>query len=103
MNKATLTYRGWWDIYEFPPEGWAVDENTGSPLGGHDFYTNGKSPLNGQKRALVMSTKLTEEQREHVKSLLQEKAIAGNASVNKIKQTNKARFRWLARKRKSEG
>jgi hypothetical protein len=77
MNEATLTYRGWWDIYEFPPEGWVIDENTGSPLCGHDFYTNGKSPLNGQKRALVMSKKLTHEQREHIKALLQEKLSHG--------------------------
>lgn len=77
MNGATLTYRGWWDIYELPPEGWMMDENTGSPLCGHDFYTNGKSPLNGQKRVLVMSTRLTEEQREHIKKLLQEKLSQG--------------------------
>ena len=76
MNKATLKYR-WWNVYEFPPEGWVIDENTGSPLCGHDFYTNGKSPLNGQKRALVMSKKLTHEQREHVKELLQEKLLHG--------------------------
>lgn len=77
MKKATLTYRGWWDIYEFPPEGWVMDDTAGSPLCGHDFYTNGKSPLNGQKRALVMSTKITEEQRDLIKELLQEKLLQG--------------------------
>ena len=76
MKKATLLYRGW-DVYEFPPEGWVIDELTGSPLYGHDYYTNGKSPLNGQKRVLVMSTKLTHEQRERAKALLQEKLLQG--------------------------
>lgn len=48
MNK----YRDW-DILEELPAGWVVDEKTGSPLYDCVFITNGKSPLNGQKRALL--------------------------------------------------
>ena len=42
-----------WELYEEPPEGFSIDKHTGSPLSGYDFFTNGKSVLNGQKRVLV--------------------------------------------------
>ena len=45
-------YKGW-DLLDSLPDGWKFDKNTGSPLFGYDFATNGKSPLRGQKRALV--------------------------------------------------
>lgn len=48
MNR----YMGW-ELYEEPPEGFSIDKHTGSPLSGYDFFTNGKSVLNGQKRVLV--------------------------------------------------
>jgi len=51
-HNGVKTYR-YWEILEAMPEGWAVDKKTGSPLGGHVFVTNRKSPLNGQKRALL--------------------------------------------------
>jgi hypothetical protein len=35
------------------PEGWIIDKYCGSPLYGFVFCTNGKSILNGGKRALV--------------------------------------------------
>ena len=47
-----MTYQGWECLEEMPP-GWRVDETTGSPLYGHVFVINGKSPLYGQKRALL--------------------------------------------------
>lgn len=50
MNK----YKDW-EVYEVLPMGWKVDSSCGSPLHGFDFCTNGKSILNGGKRALVRS------------------------------------------------
>ena len=42
-----------WEILETLPEGWVIDKCCGSPLYGFVFCTNGKSILNGGKRALV--------------------------------------------------
>lgn len=42
-----------WELYDKPPEGFSIDKHTGSPLTGYDFYTNGKSVLNGGVRILV--------------------------------------------------
>ena len=42
-----------WDILEKLPDGWKIDKTVGTPLCGHEFITNGKSVLNGQKRALL--------------------------------------------------
>lgn len=52
MNK----YKDW-EVYEVLPIGWKIDTSCGSPLHGFDFCTNGKSILNGGKRALVRSTR----------------------------------------------
>ena len=48
MNK----FRGW-TLYEEMPEGWVIDKTCGSPLTHYVFITNGKSILNGGKRALL--------------------------------------------------
>lgn len=48
MNK----YKDW-EVLEVLPIGWKVDNSCGSPLSGYDFCTDGKSVLNGGKRALV--------------------------------------------------
>ena len=42
-----------WEMIEELPKGWVVDKTAGSPLCGYEFCTNNKSPLKGQKRALV--------------------------------------------------
>lgn len=42
-----------WKLYDELPLGWVIDKTAGSPLHGYEFCTNGKSVLNGQKRALV--------------------------------------------------
>jgi len=57
LHKAgvsTSTFRGW-EVYEVLPFGWKIDNSCGSPLHGFDFCTDGKSVLNGGKRALVRS------------------------------------------------
>lgn len=46
------SFKGWKVLQEMP-EGWKLDKTVGSPLYGHVFITNGKSALNGQKRALL--------------------------------------------------
>jgi mannose-6-phosphate isomerase-like protein (cupin superfamily) len=46
-----------WEVYEVLPLGWKIDNTCGSPLNGYDFCNNGKSVLNGGKRALVRSIK----------------------------------------------
>lgn len=42
-----------WPVYDTLPPGWVIDRTAGSPMYGHAFITNGKSLLNGQKRALM--------------------------------------------------
>ena len=42
-----------WELFESLPDGWKIDKSAGSPLCGYEFCTNGKSVLNGQKRALL--------------------------------------------------
>ena len=42
-----------WDILEELPRGWIIDKTAGSPAPNTVFVTNGKSPLKGQKRALL--------------------------------------------------
>ena len=51
-HDDTLKFRDW-EILETLPEGWIIDKYCGSPLYGFVFCTNGKSILNGGKRALV--------------------------------------------------
>ena len=43
----------WWDILDDLPKGWVIDKTAGSPAPNTVFITNGKSPLKGQKRALL--------------------------------------------------
>ena len=45
-------YKGW-QIVESIPEGWVVDKHSDSPLPNSVFITNNKSPLKGQKRAIL--------------------------------------------------
>ena len=45
-------YKGW-DVLEELPKGWMIDKTSGTPLCGYEFITNGKSVVNGQKRALL--------------------------------------------------
>jgi hypothetical protein len=45
-------YRDWYILEELP-DGWIIDKTAGSPAPNTVFITNGKSPLKGQKRALL--------------------------------------------------
>jgi hypothetical protein len=42
-----------WEIVEIMPQGWGICIYVGSPLAGHVFITNGKSPLKGEERKLL--------------------------------------------------
>ena len=51
-GRAMSNYNGW-PLLDSMPDGWTIDKNAGSPVHGYVFVTNGKSVLNGQKRALL--------------------------------------------------
>lgn len=42
-----------WQMLDELPNGWRFDKTAGSPVHGYVFATNGKSVINGQKRALI--------------------------------------------------
>ena len=50
---GAATYKGWWPMLEEMPAGWSIDRTAGSPVHGFVFITNGRSPINGQERALL--------------------------------------------------
>ena len=50
---AMERYRDWWDIYDELPDGWEIDQKNDSPMARTVFIVKGKSPLTGQKRALL--------------------------------------------------
>lgn len=45
-----------WPMLDELPDGWKFDKTVGSPVHGYVFATDGKSVINGQKRALVRSS-----------------------------------------------
>ena len=45
-------YKGW-EIVDSIPDGWVIDKLSDSPLPNSVFITNNKSPLKGQKRAIL--------------------------------------------------
>lgn len=53
-----------WEILNELPDGWKVDKTAGSPAPNTVFITNGKSVLNGQKRALLKVEKVIEKVKE---------------------------------------
>jgi hypothetical protein len=71
---STSTFRDW-EVYEVLPLGWKIDNSCGSPLHGYDFCTNGKSILNGGKRALVRSIRKGTPRIEFVQPIKQTKIV----------------------------
>lgn len=91
-----------WQILEEIPAGWKIDKTVGTPLCGHEFITNGKSVLNGQKRALIKLGKNIK--KENIKTENIVKKVEKNVNVkDKIidKQTAKT-ANELARKKFEE-
>ncbi len=68
------TFRGW-EVYEVLPLGWKIDNSCGSPLHGFDFCTDGKSVLNGGKRALVRSIRKGTPRIEFVAPIKENKVV----------------------------
>lgn len=54
-----------WDVFDSLPDGWKIDKTAGSPLCGYEFCNNGKSVLNGGKRALVYVGTKPREHKNH--------------------------------------
>lgn len=52
VRYAMLTHKGW-PLLESMPDGWRIDKTAGSPLHGYSFISDGKSIINGGKRALL--------------------------------------------------
>ena len=46
------TYKDWL-LFDDMPSGWKLDKTCGSPLAGYSFISDGKSILNGGRRALL--------------------------------------------------
>lgn len=91
-----------WQILEEIPDGWKIDKTVGTPLCGHVFITNGKSVINGQKRALLKVNKSIKT--ENIKTENIVKKVEKNVNVkDKIidKQTAKT-ANELARKKFEE-
>jgi hypothetical protein len=53
MSSDSASKYRYWDVLDELPQGWVIDKTCGSPLTSAVFITNGKSVLNGQKRALL--------------------------------------------------
>ena len=68
-------YKGW-EILSSIPDGWKIDKTAGSPVHNCVFITNGKSVLNGQKRALL---KLVE--KRHIEK---EASVNSNSIIEKL-------------------
>ena len=92
----------YWDLLEELPQGWAIDKTAGTPLNGYIFITNGKSVLNGQKRALLKVNKniITQDFKTEDANINLEKNIKKINSKDKIidKKTAKT-ANELARKK----
>lgn len=91
-----------WQILEEIPEGWKIDKTAGSPLNGHEFITNGKSVINGQKRALLKvgkNIKTENIKKENIVKKVEKKLNAKDKIIDK--QTAKT-ANELARKKFEE-
>jgi hypothetical protein len=73
-----------WDILNELPEGWIIDKTVGSPCANTLFITNGKSVLNGQKRALLKINKETIDYKEKDTETNLLKSIQAKNDKNKI-------------------
>lgn len=92
-----------WDILEELPEGWKIDKTVGTPLHGHEFITNGKSVLNGQKRALLKVKKnLKEAWTEKNIDIVEKVCKKINSKDKIIDKTTALAANYLARKKFEE-
>ena len=93
MNK----YR-YWEILDELPQGWSIDKTAGSPAPNTVFITNGKSVLNGQKRALL---KVNAKRDVYISKNETEQVVAKNETTEDIPFPAKT-VNTLARKKFQE-
>lgn len=67
-----------WDLLECLPKDWKIDKTVGTPFCGYEFCTNGKSVLNGQKRALVKVIRKNTPRIEYAKIEIKKKKEVNN-------------------------
>ena len=90
-------YNGW-KLLKKMPDGWKIDLTAGSPLYGYVFITDGKSVLNGQKRALLkIEKKELKEELKPISKIEAEPEKKQNIDSNYLKTVNQ-----LARKKFEE-
>jgi len=78
----------YWEVYEVLPIGWKVDNSCGSPLSGYDFCTDGKSILNGGKRALVRTIRKGTPRIEYSKKEVKKSNVQKMHVTNSSKEEN---------------
>jgi hypothetical protein len=61
MGGGKKFWEDYWEVLEEIPDGWVEDKTAGAPGSGMVFITNGKSILNGRKRALLKIKNLKKE------------------------------------------
>ena len=67
MGGGKKFWEDYWEVLEEIPDGWVEDKTAGAPGSGMVFITNGKSILNGRKRALLKIKNLKQENHAQVK------------------------------------
>jgi len=83
-----------WELLESLPDRWVIDKTAGSPLCGYEFCTNGKSVLNGQKRALLFVGSSSSEYKQGARFKPIEKSVEKQQTEYPAKLVNE-----LARKK----
>ena len=91
-----------WQILEEIPDGWKIDKTVGTPLCGHEFITNGKSVLNGQKRALLKVDKNIKTENIKMENIVKKVEKKVNAKDKIIDKQTAKTANGLARKKFEE-
>jgi len=89
-----------WEILEELPKGWQIDKTAGSPYPSSVFVTNGKSVLNGQKRAILKVKINCSEKTNNSKKQINQ-VVAKNETTENIPFPSKT-VNTLARKKFQE-
>lgn len=91
-----------WQILEEIPDGWKIDKTVGTPLCGHEFITNGKSAINGQKRALLKVDKNIKTENIKTENIVKKVEKKVNAKDKIIDKQTAKTANELARKKFEE-
>lgn len=91
-----------WQILEKIPDGWKIDKTVGTPLCGYEFITNGKSVINGQKRALLKVDKNIKTENIKTENIVKKVEKKVNAKDKIIDKQTAKTANELARKKFEE-